>query len=178
MSPDDPFLRALLADPDDDTLRLALADWLDEHDDAPRAEFVRVQLELARGVVDRGRRCELEVRQRDLLVAHDADWVRPLAEVLGCRPGEWGGWVFRRGFVEYFRLEVDRLVAHGAALAALTPLRELTLEGRLTEAAAEVLVAAPYLDRLRGLYQADVRHLSRGVRRRFLRRFGAALRPG
>jgi uncharacterized protein (TIGR02996 family) len=100
MTPGNPFLRALLAEPDDDTLRLATADWFDEHDQPARAEFVRVQVELARGVADRDRRRELEIRQRDLLVAHEAEWVAPLAEVLGCRPGEWGGWVFRRGFTK------------------------------------------------------------------------------
>jgi uncharacterized protein (TIGR02996 family) len=45
-----PDLRALLAschaDPDDDTPRLVLADWLDEHDD-PRGELVRLQCRLA-----------------------------------------------------------------------------------------------------------------------------------
>lgn len=45
------LLREIAASPDDDTLRLAFADWLDEHGDpadADRAEFVRVQCELER----------------------------------------------------------------------------------------------------------------------------------
>jgi uncharacterized protein (TIGR02996 family) len=45
-----PVLRALLAachnEPDDDTHRLVLADWLDDHDD-PRGELVRLQCRLA-----------------------------------------------------------------------------------------------------------------------------------
>lgn len=40
------FLAAIDADPDDRTARLAFADWLDEHGDADRAEFVRVRAEL------------------------------------------------------------------------------------------------------------------------------------
>lgn len=44
--------RALLATiwerPNDDAARLVYADWLDEHGDAPRAEFARVQVEAAR----------------------------------------------------------------------------------------------------------------------------------
>lgn len=127
MTPDNPFLQALLAEPDDDTLRLAIADWLDENDRPARAEFVRVQVELARGLADRDRRRHLERRQRDLLVAHDVEWVEPLAAVLNCRPGEWGGWVFRRGFVEYFRLPAATVNRHGHRLAALTPVRELYL---------------------------------------------------
>jgi uncharacterized protein (TIGR02996 family) len=175
MSPDNPFLKALLADPDDDTLRLAMADWLDENDQPARAEFVKVQIALARGVEDRARRRKLEVRQRDLLLAHEADWVRPLAEVLECNLGQWGGWVFRRGFVEYFRLHVSRLVACGAALAKLTPLRELTIEGRLTDSTAELLIASPYMWRLRRIYGADLSDLSPGVERRLRKQFAVPL---
>lgn len=175
MSPDNPFLKALLADPDDDTLRLAMADWLDENDQPARAEFIRVQVELARGVPDRARRTPLEVRQRDLLLAHEGDWVRPLADVLGCGPRQWGGWVFRRGFVEYFRIRVGQLVSCGPALAKLTPLRELTIEGVLTDSAAEMLIASPYMWRVRSIYFADTSDLSPGVARRFRKQFGAPL---
>ncbi|HJZ54740.1 MAG TPA: TIGR02996 domain-containing protein [Gemmataceae bacterium] len=127
MTPDNPFLQALLAEPDDDTLRLALADWLTENDQPERAEFIRVQIELACGVSDLERRRELEIRQRDLLIAHEVQWVRPLAAVLGCKPGQWGGWVFRRGFVEYFHLPASVINRRGTQLTRLTPVRELFL---------------------------------------------------
>jgi uncharacterized protein (TIGR02996 family) len=127
MSPENPFLRALLAQPDDDTLRLAMADWLDENDQPERAEFIRVQVELAGGVEEVNRCRQLELRQRDLLIAHEAEWVKPLAEVLDCKPGVWGGWVFRRGFVEYFHLPAPVINRHGEKLARLTPVRELFL---------------------------------------------------
>lgn len=39
---------AILAAPDDDTPRLVFADWLDEHGEPERAEFIRVQCELYR----------------------------------------------------------------------------------------------------------------------------------
>lgn len=41
------FLRAICAEPDEDTPRLAFADWLDEHGEEARAAFIRVQVELA-----------------------------------------------------------------------------------------------------------------------------------
>jgi uncharacterized protein (TIGR02996 family) len=175
MSPDNPFLKALLAQPEDDTLRLAMADWFDENEQPGRAEFIRLQVELARGVDDRDRRRHLEFRQRDLLIAHDTEWVQPLAEVLGCEPGRWGGWVFRRGFVEYFRLSVDQL---GACyrLAELTPLRELNLEGQLSDDLARVMVESPCLARVR-IVAADWRSLSSPMLRRFSRRFGAVILP-
>jgi uncharacterized protein (TIGR02996 family) len=40
------FLQAILADPDDDSPRLIFADWLEEHGDPERAEFIRTQIEL------------------------------------------------------------------------------------------------------------------------------------
>lgn len=43
-----PLLRAIAHSPDDDTPRLALADWLDEHGHHERAEFIRLQIDLAR----------------------------------------------------------------------------------------------------------------------------------
>src|SRR5262245_36776173 len=44
----DDFLQEILADPDDDVPRLIYADWLEEHGDPLRAEFIRAQCELAR----------------------------------------------------------------------------------------------------------------------------------
>jgi uncharacterized protein (TIGR02996 family) len=155
MTPDNPFLQALLAEPDDDTLRLAMADWLDENEQPARAEFIRVQVELARGVADRARRCQLELRQRDLLVAHDKEWVAPLAKVMGLRKGEWGGWVFRRGFVEYFNLPATIINKHGGRLAKLTPVRELFLLP-CTSANVVALCRKPWLALVTHLYLEEV----------------------
>ena len=43
MSEREGFLRAICAEPDDDTVRLAFADWLQEHGEPDRAEFIRIQ---------------------------------------------------------------------------------------------------------------------------------------
>ena len=115
MSPDNPFLRALLAQPDDDTLRLAIADWFDENDDPARAEFIRVQVELARGVDERERRNLLEKRQAELLVAHEREWVKPLLEALDGHENELGGWVFPRGKYEAVTRETGGVVVSSAA---------------------------------------------------------------
>lgn len=40
------FLRAICEDPAADLPRLVYADWLDEHDEPERAEFIRVQVEI------------------------------------------------------------------------------------------------------------------------------------
>src|SRR6266545_3152743 len=43
----DALYAAVCAAPEDDTARLVLADWLDEHDDPHRAAFIRAQVGLA-----------------------------------------------------------------------------------------------------------------------------------
>lgn len=163
MTPDNPFLQALLAQPDDDTLRLAMADWLDENDQPERGEFVRVQVELARGVADRERRRHLELRQRDLLIAHDSEWVTPLAKVLGLKKGQWGGWVFRRGFVEYFNLPATVINKFGTRLAELTPVRELFLRP-CNSGNVVALCRRPWLASVTHLYLESVHLTPNAVR--------------
>jgi len=46
MTDGDALLRAIIAQPDEDTPRLMYADWLDEQGEAQRAEFIRVQVAL------------------------------------------------------------------------------------------------------------------------------------
>lgn len=41
----EPFLRAICDNPEDDTVRLAYADWLDENGDPERAALIRVSVE-------------------------------------------------------------------------------------------------------------------------------------
>jgi uncharacterized protein (TIGR02996 family) len=49
-SDEDSLIAAIIANPADDVARLVYADWLDEHDRPERAEFIRLQCELARWV--------------------------------------------------------------------------------------------------------------------------------
>jgi uncharacterized protein (TIGR02996 family) len=48
MTDHDALVAAICNEPDEDTPRLALADWLDENDEPERASFIRAQIELAR----------------------------------------------------------------------------------------------------------------------------------
>src|SRR2546430_569314 len=90
------FLRAIRANPDDDTARLAFADWLDEHDEPDRAEFVRVQIELepVRFRIDNPRAVELHAREDALMRQHGGDWLG--TDHLLTKPADFGP-VFRRG---------------------------------------------------------------------------------
>jgi uncharacterized protein (TIGR02996 family) len=92
MTQDEVFIQAVLAAPDDDTPRLVYADFLEEHGEPERAEFIRVQCQLAHLPQGDSQRAELEARERVLLAEHEADWLGPLASPLL-------HWRFRRGFV-------------------------------------------------------------------------------
>jgi uncharacterized protein (TIGR02996 family) len=87
------FRREIVEHPDDDTPRLVYADWLDDQGDADRAEFIRLQIHLARQPRNDPRREGWKTRERELLEVHAWEW----AADVGWRASEW---VFRRGFVE------------------------------------------------------------------------------
>ena len=67
------LLAAIRAAPDDDAPRLVYADWLDEHGQPERAEFIRLQCELARANDPSLRR-----REAELLAAHHDAFAGPL----------------------------------------------------------------------------------------------------
>ena len=69
------LLAACRARPADDLPRLVLADWLDEHGQPERAEFVRVQVELSHPTADTERTALLKHTERRLLTRHEDEWV-------------------------------------------------------------------------------------------------------
>ena len=112
---------AIRANPEDDAPRLVYADWLQEHGDEPRAEFIRVQCALEKLGDDRrkGRkeRVPLEKRQKALLAKHGKAWLAPFRSRLKGTEGDDDRWLddlkFRRGFLDgmQFYLESARAVA-------------------------------------------------------------------
>ena len=79
MSDEAALLAAILAHPDEDTPRLMFADWLDEHGQPERAEFIRVQCELAQGESHqlRKRESELLALRREKLAALEKLGITP-----------------------------------------------------------------------------------------------------
>ena len=67
----EPFLRAISEAPDDDAPRLVFADWLDENSEPERAEFIRLQVRLARAPQE----IAIEQRCEELLRANWPKWV-------------------------------------------------------------------------------------------------------
>lgn len=82
----DALFRAICEEPWEDTPRLIYADWLEEHDDALRAEFIRVQVELARST-DKNRIVELEERSDWLRSESAGQWTRGSPTQRGVRIG-------------------------------------------------------------------------------------------
>jgi uncharacterized protein (TIGR02996 family) len=152
MTQDDAFLRAICEAPDDDTPRLVYADWLEEHGQAERAEFIRAQCALA-GATAGPNRLALEARARELLKRYGEEWARPLAE----RVQEW---TFHRGFIDEVRVEARAFLAGAEVLFRLAPVQHLHLywnavlpyqRARLVG----VLSECTYLARLRSLDLRD-----------------------
>jgi uncharacterized protein (TIGR02996 family) len=143
MTHEDAFLQAIIESPDDDVPRLVFADWLDDHGQHERAEFIRVQCELARAEAGEGTRSdEPEARERELVEGHGREWAGRLH---GLADDYW----FRRGFVEEVEIDADALLAHAPAVFASAPVRHARLRGVHEDLAP--LAASPWLARLRGV---------------------------
>jgi uncharacterized protein (TIGR02996 family) len=144
---DDAFLKAIIENPDDESLRLIYADFLDERGD-PRGEFIRVQCELARLPDDDPRRRELEARERVLLKEHEEEWVEPLLWLLGGSERVLHI-EFHRGFVWGLTIEASHFLAQAEDLFHTTPLQHARI--LLDPEAVPALAASPWLARLTSL---------------------------
>lgn len=139
------LLRAIEANPEEDTPRLAYADWLEEYasTDAARAraELIRVQCELVRARPGK-RKGELSARERELLNAYRKEWEAAHPVPL------WGTHYYVRGFL-FHTLDAPDFVNYGEALAAVAPLHFLGLRHTCKVAAA--VAACPALQHVRYL---------------------------
>jgi uncharacterized protein (TIGR02996 family) len=116
MSDEEALLAAILAHPDEDTPRLMYADWLDEHGQPERAEFIRIQCAPEPNANDQGRMFELE------------EWYRS-KWVAGLPQGTSLEWEFRRGFPEWVNGYGWLFLQHYEAIAGVVWVRSLTITG-------------------------------------------------
>jgi uncharacterized protein (TIGR02996 family) len=144
------LLAAIIAQPDDDTARLVYADWLQEHGQEPRAEYIRLSIQLANL-----RYGEPNFKAEEARILEQR---RPLVERL------YGAWqqefaarfpanrdvtfIFGRGFVEQVWCSVKYFLDNGEKILRETPLRSL-VPRTLTRATARRLLKSPLLKRLR-----------------------------
>jgi uncharacterized protein (TIGR02996 family) len=118
MSDEEALFAAILAHPDEDTPRLVYADWLQEHGDEPRADFIRLQIERERLTPADPQFPTVLRRERTLFAHHKARWLMPLQVML---PG--ASMKFRRGFVEELTVPAALFARHGDEVAKMAPLR-------------------------------------------------------
>lgn len=156
MTTTDSLLRAILDAPEDDTLRLITADWLDDHGEPDRAEFIRLSIEwenMTHGcTVVLKTRCDGSKDQwclacRKLKRAQQlfsTDWLpdfggqlrqwwfgEPATTMTIDRPFAYG---IRRGFVDEVRLSLDDWLAHGREIVAAAPVTRVVTDREPGEA--------------------------------------------
>ena len=152
------FLDAIRESPDDDVPRLIFADWLDDHGEPERAEFVRLQCELARLPPNDERRPALEERECALQVHNWEAWLGPLAKVL-----RHDGCTFRRGFPEELNVRPRAIVELAEEFDRRVPAARVTPYGTFGEPALRALTGCPHLDWVTGLRLSHLRYAESGL---------------
>jgi uncharacterized protein (TIGR02996 family) len=143
------FLEDIRASPENDTPRLIYADWLEDNGDPDRAEFIRLQIGLARAAPDEPDLNERRRRERELLRQHGPVWRRSMPPWLrGCC-------VFRRGFLDEFDGSAGTFFRDEIAdFLDLAPSPILRLAG-VNPSQIRALRNTPHIARLRGLYLSN-----------------------
>jgi uncharacterized protein (TIGR02996 family) len=138
------LFRAVCEHPDEDAPRLVFADWLEEHGEAERAEFIRVHVATDRMPKDDPNYTRLMQRRGELFARNNRDWHAGLPKLPGV---EWA-LSFPRGFVgEVTFADVKAFRRHADAVFAGTPVEDIHFK-RLHPREAGIVAASPYLARL------------------------------
>ena len=143
---DEFFLREIRNQPDDDQPRLVYADWLEENGDEPRAEFIRVQCELADPAIadNYDRRDDLFERQEELLQQHGSRWTEPI-DAFTMKS------VFNRGLIEFVSMKAEAFLKHGHILRKVGPVHSILLSFSQSMKRYGEVAESPLLSEIRGL---------------------------
>lgn len=114
------FIDAILNSPDDDTARLVFADWLEEHGEHERAEFVRVQITFSCLPEGARNRSALAEHINNLLRDHEGHW-RAAVGLLH------RGGSYNRGFLSGVRMSSAEFVTRARTALAREPV-QITLD--------------------------------------------------
>ena len=126
---------AILAQPDDDILRLIYADWLQENDQSDRAAFVRAQVAFAQAEPFSPQARDQARIAGQLFSAHP-EW-KLSVQRLGVIRGS-----FVRGFVEHVNVDAAQFPRHAAGLFATEPVRSVQVT-RFASAIGPTVPLAP-----------------------------------
>jgi uncharacterized protein (TIGR02996 family) len=120
------FISAILDNPDNDTVRLVFADWLEEHGEAERAEFIRCQIEVARLPKILRDAIEPGKRAAEMLKKHEAEWRKVVPEKqvtefqVGMGYGEINGF-YHRGFLVFLGISSAEFCKVAGPLLTVEP---------------------------------------------------------
>jgi uncharacterized protein (TIGR02996 family) len=147
------LLHAIAEEPHDQGLRLILADWLDDHGEHARAEFIRAQVRLP-GLPDwHPEQVGLEERVRRLLAENAERWLAGLPVIEGVCWAEADN--FAGGLLERLHVRWGTLQREGERLFAAVDLRSLVVAEVREESEVAALAAQPWLARLASLDLSD-----------------------
>lgn len=176
------FLRAAAANPEDDTLRLAYADWLDEQGgktQAKHAALVRLQVQRSRlEIFDPARSSLLEEEgkylqkyKRDLNGrVHYSLHKKGLRNLVDSRRGMIRGWNYHRGMIAKVSVSAIGLATHPELIFSLGPVEAIhivnwsiggwgqaagTLQGLLPRLKLVTVAGEHFYPPLRNLYQYE-----------------------
>jgi uncharacterized protein (TIGR02996 family) len=139
MTERDALIRAICSNPVEDTPRLVYADWLDEHEESERAEFIRIQIAVARTPTPGLRARERQLWEMWYILSRNVDQFDmsghvanfniveprlPFSPVGGATHG-----VVRRGFLDSLTLTAANLESHASAIFSLSPIQAVNLIG-------------------------------------------------
>jgi uncharacterized protein (TIGR02996 family) len=135
------WLRQIADDHKNDALRLMFADWLEEHGDAARAEFIRVQVGMETARSEKVRWAMIE-RQHLLLTEHRDAWLAEMPKTVrtSC--------TFERGFVVRLRCTASQWLRNAKRIHQAHPLLEGLDLHSFRGKHIQQLAASPLLARL------------------------------
>lgn len=130
---DETFLKAILANPDDDAPRLEYSDWLVEQGRGERAEFIRVQCRIAE-LEGRLGECQCRTaapqsscRYCDGMFSRERKLLCTATMMEEENRYHIPGPSWRRGFIDAVTCPAETWLAHADAILAAQPVQEVTL---------------------------------------------------
>lgn len=134
MATPEAFLRTITADPDDPAPRLVFADWLEDHDEHDRAEFIRLQMQIDGSDLNRHYYNPILARERDMLRTHRRAWRAPILQAyrnvsssVGHVRDSMRALFWRNGFPEGAYMTPAGYARFRNAMPSLMPLRYLKI---------------------------------------------------
>lgn len=113
------FLAEILANPGDDAPRLVYSDWLTEQGD-PYGEFIRLQIDREALPAGSSAAKHIRTRERKLQKEHGTSWAGGIPTLVD-------RYEFRRGFVGWVKLGMQRFIQDIDVLVREAPIEEVEL---------------------------------------------------